>query len=465
MRKLSLLFGILLISVFIIGPAVAQDGPTELGQQVLDAHTDCEVDLTGQTVTLYHIGDLSGPYAFITQPLVAAIADAIKFYNANGGLCGATLATFNEDTGGNLDATQAAYDRFKADFPDMKFLLLYASPDAELLREQLAEDEIVSAISAGSIEGLYGEDGATPGWIFATNPLYADQLGSFCEFAGANPDMYPDPVVGYLSWPGAFGEAAYTPETIAYCAEQGVTILDTPQFFLPTDTDITNQILNLTDAGANILYTNTLASGPVLISETLRALGLEGEVKLAGVNWVMDVSVGLLSSQRMGDGMPAVNGMVGSMPFYWWTERTQPGIAFINEQAAENERQLSTQNIAYLLSWGSVNLFVEVYTQTVNRVGSLDAVTGAELKATMESLDYDIVLGIAKANWGTERRATSANRMAMMAFLNSTGTGPATSRDDLMTVETPNGLIAVPIVIPLTEFAPAPDLRPGMMGE
>lgn len=459
MRKLALLLLVLLTLGMLSANVVAQD-TSELGQQVLDAHTDCEVDLTGETITLYHIGDLSGAFAFITQPIVAAIADGLAFYNANGGLCGATMATFNEDTGGSQEATQAAYDRFTADFADMKFLLLYASADAELLRDQLAEDEIVSAISAGSVVGLYGEDAQTPGWLYATNPLYADQLGSFCDYIGGN-EMYPDPKIGYISWPGPFGEAAFTPETIAYCAEQGVEILPEKQIFLPTDTDITNQVLNLVDAGANILYTNTLASGPVLVSETVRALGLEGEVQLAGVNWVMDTSVGLLSSQRAPeDGLPAVNGMLGSMPFYWWTERAQAGVAFVNEQATLNERSLSTQNIAYILTWGSVNLFVEAYIQTVNRVGSLDAVTGAELKATMDALDYDVLLGVINANWPEGIRATSANRIAQMAFLNVTGDGPATSRDDVMVVETPNGNIMVPIVIPLTDFAPAPDLRP-----
>jgi hypothetical protein len=327
----------------------------------------------------------------------------------------------------------------------------------------VAEDEIPVLISAGSVSGLYGEDANTPGWIYASNPLYADQLGSYCKFVSENAEMYPDPVIGYISWPGAFGEAAFTPETISYCGSLGVTILDTPEYFLPTATDITTNVQNLVDAGATILYSNSLASGPALVAKTVVDLGLEDSVQLAGVNWVLDTSVGLLGRTTLGsDGLPAVNGLTGSMPFLWWTERQNPGIAFINEQADANERNLQTKNIAYLLGFGIVDTYAEMYIQTVNRVGSLEAVTGAEIKATVEGMDYS-PLGLYNFNYqGGATRALPDNRIATMMFLNKDQNGPATSGEDAMTVDLPDGTKAfIPIIVPRTDFAPAPDLRPG----
>lgn len=459
MKKVVLF--IVLLSLLVV-PAFAQEELPEFIQ-----HSDCEVDLTGQQVTVYHFGDISGSYAFITQPLLAGVADALAFYNARGGVCGATLrsevGTDYRDTGGKREEAQAAYDYFSSleEKPDV--LLLYASGDAELLRSQVAEDEIPVWISAGSVEGLYGEDAASAGWIYATNPLYADQLGAFCAFAGANAEMYPDPVIGYISWPGAFGEAAYTAETIAYCNAQGVEIVDTPEYFLPTATDITTNVQNLVDAGANILYTNSLASGPAIVAKTIVDLGLEGEVKLAGVNWALDTSVGLLGQRTLGPtGLPSTNGLVGSLPFRWWTERQDPGIAFITEQADANERGPQVRNISYLLGWGLVDTYMELYIQTANRVGSLDAVDGAAIKETIESMDYS-PLGLYNFNYqGGETRALPNNRIGMMAYLNAEGTGPATSAQDAMLVDLADGNKAfVPILIPLTEFAPAPDLRPG----
>lgn len=456
MRKVILTLVVaLMISLFIL-PVTAQE--MMMNPSV---HTECQVDLSGEKITLYHFGDISGAYAAITQPIIAAFDDAVKYWNANGGICGAEVAHFNEDTGGSPENTQASYDRFKA-FSDLKLLVLYSSPDSELLRDQLAEDEIPVIISAGSVEGLYGENGDEPGWIFAGNPLYVDQLGSFCDYVSANGAMYPDPVIGYISWPGAFGEAAFTAETIAYCGSKGVTILDTPEFFAPTETDITTKVQNLVDAGANILYTNSLATGPALIAGTVATLGLEDEVRLAGVNWVMDITVGLLGQRvAKANGMPAVDGMVGSMPFHWWSERSVPGVQFITQQADANARSLLVRNIAYLLSWGSFDLFAEIMIQTANRVGSYEGITGQDIKETLEGLVYE-PLGL--YTWdmsGGELRAPTGNRIAMLAFLNATGTGPATSRDDAMKVATDTGEILVPIVIPLTDFLDAPDLRPG----
>ena len=458
MRKISFLLLLLALVALFALPAAAQEELPDFIQ-----HSECEADLTGETVTIYHFGDISGSYAFITQPLLAGLADASAYFNERGGVCGATIASDNRDTGGDPAQTQAHYDYYSTLDPRPDLIVLYASGDSELLRDQVAEDEIPVLISAGSVPGLYGEDGATPGWIYASNPLYADQFGAFCRYIGANAEQFPEPVVGYLSWPGAFGEAAYTPETIGYCAEQGVTVLDTPEYFLPTDTDITTKVQNLVDAGATILYTNSLASGPALIAKTIVDLGLEDSVQLAGVNWALDTSVGLLGRTALGsDGLPAVNGIIGSLPFYWWSETDVPGVALIREQAAANERQLSTQNIAYLLGWALLDTYIELYTQAVNEAGSLDAVDGALIKSVIENMEYS-PLGLYEFNYeGGETRAVPANRIATMLFLNADQTGPATSGEDAMAVPLDDGTTAyIPILVPLTDFEDAPDLRPG----
>ncbi len=458
MRKLLLLLVVVLAVSVTIVPVTAQDM-----MENPSVHTECEVDLTGETISLYHFGDLSGAYAFITQPIIAAFDDAAAYFNEHGGICGAEVNHVFEDTGGDLQATQSVYDRFSAEY-DPQVLLLYSSPDSELLREQVAEDGRLVLISAGSVEGLYGEDGQTPGWIYASNPLYVNQFGSFCDYVAANSEMYPEPVIGYISWPGAFGEAAFTEEGNAYCEGLGVEVVDEPQIFLPSDTDIFTQVQNLVDAGANILYTNTLATGPALVASTVVDLGLEDDVTVAGVNWVMDITVGLLGqTTRRSNGLPAVDGILGSMPFAWWSEAaTNPGVAFVTQQAELNARTLPQRNIAYLLSWGSFDLFVEMYIQTVNRVGSLDAVTGADLRETINTWDFS-PLGLWNGSYAEGFRDAVQNRIAVMRFLNADGTGPATSADDALVVETESGPLFIPIVIPLTDFTEVPNLRPGAM--
>ncbi len=458
MRKWTLTLLVLALTALLALPVSAQESLPDWIE-----HTACEVDLTGETITIFHFGDISGSYAFITQPLLAGLADGIEYFNARGGVCGAQLAQDNRDTGGDLAQTQAAYDDYRSRSPKPDLLVLYASGDAELLRAQVEADQIPVLISAGSVEGLYGEDGQQPGWIFATNPLYVDQFGMFCRYIGANSERFPDPVIGYISWPGAFGQAAFTPEAIAYCAEQGVTVLETPEYFLPTATDITTNVQNLTDAGATILYTNTLASGPVAIARTLVDLGLEDEITLAGVNWTLDTSVGLLSRTVLGsDGLPAVNGLIGSMPFRWWTERDNPGIQLITQVADAKQVPPQNRNIAYLLGWSIVDTYIELYARTVNRVGSLDAVDGVSIKETLEEMVYSPLQLYTIDFRGGELRDDSMNRLAMMMFANADMSGVATSGDDALKLPLPDGTTAfLPVIVPLTGFEETPDLRPG----
>ncbi|MCE2473174.1 MAG: ABC transporter substrate-binding protein, partial [Anaerolineae bacterium] len=94
MKRLSALLVLLLLMASAM-PSLAQemlDYPSDL--------TECEVDLTGETINIFHFGDLSGPFAFITQPIVSALTDAVSYWNGRGGVCGAQLEQVYEDTGG-----------------------------------------------------------------------------------------------------------------------------------------------------------------------------------------------------------------------------------------------------------------------------------------------------------------------------------------------------------------------------
>ncbi len=457
MKHIALIVVVLALLLAAV-PALAQDEIPDLTVN----HTACAdgVDLTGQEIKLYHFGDLSGPYSFITQPLLAGFEDAAKYFNERGGICGATIAQEFDDTAGVQDATRAIYDRFSSLTPKPPIMLLYASADAELLREQVAQDEIAILISAGSVPGLYGEDGQTPGWIFGTNPLYADQVGAMCDFLAANPDRFPNPVIGHISWEGAFGRSADTPESRAYCESVGVGYAGA-EYFLPTATDITGQVQNLLDAGANVLYTNSLASGPALVAKTIVDMGIEDQVTFAGVNWALDTSVGLLGQATFGsDGLPSTNGLIGSLPFRWWTERAHPGIQVINAAAEAAQRPLTVRNIAYILAWANMDTFIEAYIQTGNRVG-FDNITGAAMKETLETMVYDTMGGIQTIDFTGNRRALSANRIAMMAYLGQDGQTPAGPNNPPLVVTAGERQLLVPILVPMTDFAPAPDLRPG----
>ena len=457
MRKLSLLVIILLLALAVSVVGAQDDESAELPEFIADARSDCEYDLSDRSFQLWHLGDLSGPYAPITQPVLAGFSDATAYFNARGGICGAEITLPDPttiDTGGSLDQTQIVYDRVSGEDPLM--LVLYSSPDSELLREQLAEDEIPVVISAGSIPGLYGESGDEPGWVFATNPLYVDQFGHFCEYASENIE---EPVIGYISWDSAFGRAAFTTEAIAYCESLGVEVLEEPELFTP-GSDITGNVQNLIDQGANVLYTNSLATGPANVAATVNNLGVRDQVTLAGVNWALDTSVGFLGLQSItSQGLPSVNGMIGSMPFVWWTERDNPGVQVALEMADTNERDALTRNIAYILGVTSVDIFIETLVQTANRVGP--DFTGADVYETLQGLDYNTMQLLDVDFEGGAIRDLEGNRMAVLTYAGAEG-GTVLDGEPPLLVDRGDGTeIPIPVVVPLEDFRETPDLRPG----
>ena len=79
-------------------------------------------NLAGETITLYHFGDLSGTLASITGPLIRGAEDAVKAVNDSGGIYGAKLQVKFSDTGGKVEEAVAAYNRFKS--ADKNMLLM-----------------------------------------------------------------------------------------------------------------------------------------------------------------------------------------------------------------------------------------------------------------------------------------------------------------------------------------------------
>lgn len=407
---------------------VPEPEPTPTPEVVLPE--GCTEDLTGETITFYHFGDLTGPYAFITQPLLAGLTDAIAYYNAQGGICGASIASEYADDAGELEEAQAIYDRFSALEPKPWFVMLYGSPETEMLRTQIAEDEIPVFTAGLSTPGLYGESGQEPGWAFGMVPLYTDQLGAFCDWVAATWEGEEPPKIGHLSWMGAFGQAAETPETTAYCESVGVEIVGS-EYFMPGTPDLTVQIQTLMAEGANILYTNSLATGPAQILKDAAALGVAEELMIAGVNWALDMAtVGLAEA--------AANNFVGLLPYTWWDDTDHPGIQVVTQEWVANEREIATRNVAYLLAWGTMDTFIDLVKMAVADVG-YENLDGPAMYAAFQKLDYEALDGVFHWRFDAETRAPSTTRIGQVQF----------------TAE------GAPYFAPLSDWMECPDLRPG----
>lgn len=451
MSKRILVFVLVVMLVAALVPVTTASNTTDTPQQAVPWLSECNEDLTGETITIYHFGDISGPYAIIASPIIDGINDALEYYNANGGLCGAEVVQENRDTGGDTELAQSFYDEFAAR-DDAYSIFIYASADGELLRSQAAEDGVVLYNAASSVIANYGENGDDPGWHFSIVPLYTDQFGLFCDYIADNwdeirpADVAEDapPVIGHLSWAGAFGEATDTDETRAYCSAAGVEVIGA-EYFAPTTVDVQAQLQGLVDDGANVIYTTSLVNGPAAVASTVITTGLDTQVLVGGVNWAMDLATLSIAGEN-------AYGIIGNMPFLWWDELSEPGVQTVTAYWTENRLQpaladgdptpaFSIRNVGYLSSFGTVDLWMEGMIRAINEVG-YENMSGDALYAVLQEMEYEAFDGIIRVDFTNGSRTGAASRIGIIG--------------EPLTPDSP-----FPSITPITDWTVLPDLKPG----
>ena len=420
--------------------ATATDEPTAVAAVSPFTHTACAggIDMTGRTVSFYHILNPDDQVDTVYAPLRAGYADAAEYFNAHGGICGASIEQVFDETHWGSD--QTIYDLYAALDPKPVVVTIYGSGSAVQLADSLAADQIPALnIRGGSTASAYGEDGQTPGWVFATNPLYVDQVGAMCDYIVAHPERFPHPVIGFISFDDEWARTA-TEEARPYCASLGIGDAGVSYFSgHDSQTDrsyIQPHVQNLMDAGANILYTNSHENGPALVAQTLFEMGLPDKVTLAAVNRAMDPYVAFSGEANLdANGLPMIDGMLGSMPTRSLAETDNAGIQLITEQADLHQRPLTMRTDGYIMGWDTTDLLIEVYIQTGNRVG-FDHITGAEIKYTLENIVYAPLGDVERIDYqGGARRALSANRIGEMHYLGQDGKTPASANNPPMLVQ------------------------------
>ncbi len=360
-------------------------------------------DLTGKTITFYHFGDLSGPYAAITAPLIYGAEDAVKAINERGGIYGAKLEVKFSDTGGSIDEAVAAYDRFTSEDDNILVMITYGSGEAEALAQRFVEDKIVNLAAGLSAKAFYGEGS---GYTFGLGPIYPDQIGLVMKFLKENWSTYKpegagdDIKLAYISWPTAFGQGALTPESRAYLKELGIEIVAEEKYDVSPTADTTTAILNAQAAGANVIWTNTLAFGPAQILNDLHSLGLRDQFVVAADNWAMDLSLyAFLADPAYGVGL------ITAFPYLWWTDTDNPGIQYAHEVFKANNRDRKIQNAGYLIVFAGVHLAAEAIKQAINDVGFENLSGEAVHKALTSMGEYHVLDGVLRVDYSGGSRS------------------------------------------------------------
>ncbi len=369
-------------------------------------------DLTGETITIYHFGDISGPYASITGPLVNGAEDMAAAINEAGGIFGATVELTFADTGGSVEEAVAAYDRFTGEDDNILLMLMYGSPEEEALYERVAEDKIPVIAAGLSALAFYGIEN---GYMFGGAPIYPDQFGFFLDYITANwegvkPAGAGDEInLAHLSWPTAYGQGALTDESRAYAESLGVNFVHEETFDLSPAADTTTAVLNAQAAGANVIYTNTLAFGPAALLNDLNALGIRDQFLVGGNNWAMDVALYAF----LADPAYAV-GFYAPFPFAWWTETDNPAIQTALDLFQANERTPAEQNIGRLLIQGFMDVGKHAIEQAILDVGFENLNGEAVYTALTQVEGYSAMDGLVLVDFTGGRRSPNLLQMRVI---------------------------------------------------
>ncbi|MFZ5920704.1 MAG: ABC transporter substrate-binding protein [Chloroflexota bacterium] len=369
-------------------------------------------DLTGETITLYHFGDLSGPYASITAPLIHGAEDAVKAINEAGGIYGAMLEIKFADDAGSIDEAVAAYDRFTSENPNALVMITYGSGEAEALAQRFAEDKIVNITAGLSAKAFYG---AGSGYTFGLGPIYPDQLAFTMKFLSENWATYKPASAGdeiklaYISWPTAFGQGGLTAESRAFLADLGIEVVVEETYDVSPTADTTTAILNAQAAGANVIWTNTLAFGPAAILNDLNALGLRDQFLVAGDNWTMDLATyAFLADPAYGVGL------VAPFPYLWWTDTDNPGVQYAQGLFEANGRPAAEHNVGYLLLVAGVDMTAKAITRAIDTVGYENLTGEAVYNALIEMSPFNALDGVLQVDFSDGSRSPHMSQIRMI---------------------------------------------------
>ena len=381
-------------------------------------------------VVIYHFGDLSGPIAAASVPVVTGLADGIEWLNTEkGGVRGVPIEIVYRDTGGNLDTAIAAYAAFLEMEPRPFLIFTYGSDQVEALRDRVVEDEILNFTMSGSPFALY-----PPGYTFATLPAYTDQFGAFVDWVVDDWAKKTGEKVklAILTWDNSFGRAILVDETRQYAADKGVEIV-AEEVFGVRDLDVSTLLTGIKAKGANWVYDNTTVHGPTIIHKNAEALGMlnqnlydttPGMIHRASGPWG-------IASTIIQFGPAVSEGAVGVTQIPFWTE-DHPGVRLMTSVANEKERAAKDVGAPYLIGFMYADTMVEAIGRTVDAVG-WDNLTGSALREQFMKMENYRPFDLYTFTFTADKPEPSSVRI----------------------VQVQDG-----IPVPITDWFDAPDLKP-----
>jgi branched-chain amino acid transport system substrate-binding protein len=347
----------------------------------------------GKTVQFGVIMPITGPVSATTQINVAGGEDYVRYFNEQEAIPGMKIEYLWRDSAYQVSLFISQYEKFvEAGVPVIR--ADEASP-LMAIRARLARDEVVMVMSGGGCHELsYPE----PGWLYGVIPTQSEQAAVVLRYFMENWKEDRPPRLAFVGYEGLWGqEPRYATE---YARGLGFEVLP-PELVPMIVLDAAPLLLRLKEAGADLLYLQTIdtSSGPIV--RDAERLGLLDQFQFAGASGAM--------SQRAIESIGvATEGFLVVRPYPWFAETEVPGIKLLIDNQMKYRGELMTET-EYLYGSVSAAVVCEAMKRAIENVGYENLDSPAVKEALDSMKDFD-VYGLASITYkpGDHRGSTKA---------------------------------------------------------
>jgi len=316
------------------------------------------------------IFDLTGPTSDVGTGYAQGIQDYFKYINDQGGLEGHPLELISQDYGYKVDVAEQLYSQYVDE--GVVAFQGWGTGDTEALRTRIAADEI-PFMSASYSAALNNQEEAP--YNFLAGTTYSDQMLISLRWAlddWAEKGGEGAPKIAVLHHSSPFG-ASPVADGEAFAAENGMEFTAIP---MPSGaTDLTPELTQVQSFGADYIVIQNVPSPAALLLKDKQRLGMD-DVQVICLNWCANEILVNLSEG-------AAEGVVGAMPYTPLSVEV-PGQEPIFSWAEANGVDLNDYGSQYTQGWTTMALMSEGIRRVIENG---DEVTGANIKAALETLD------------------------------------------------------------------------------
>jgi branched-chain amino acid transport system substrate-binding protein len=321
------------------------------------------------------IFDLSGATSDVGTPYAEGVKDYVTWLNSEGGVNGHQIDLISQDYGYAVDQAEQLYSQY-VNQENVQAFMGWGTGDTEALRSRIAADKI-PFMSASYSANLANIEEAPYNFLVGTT--YSDQMiialrWALDDWLAKGNEGTPN--VAVLHHDSPFGQSpvdSYGPDGTEFANENdiGFTAIAMPG----GATDLTPQLTQVQNFGANYIIIQNVSSPAALLVQDAQRLGME-DVQIICLNWCADENLVNLAGG-------AAEGVVGTLPFAPTTADV-PGLAEPRQYAESQGKDLDEIGLHYSQGWWTMAVMTEGIRRTLEEGNEA---TGENIRAGLETLD------------------------------------------------------------------------------